>query len=409
VNAALVNIPVWVIGSLVGPLVLPIPAGPVWAIAIFAIGTLTALAFYARRPRSAPQIAAALLITQLTVGIALGALAVVTGLFDRFAAFLFLFAAVNGLAVQRLPFLLAIVAVTGHLTIFLVVGLAVGADGLLIQAFLLASALAILTTGNYMVEDAERREFAQGRLIAALHRQVDDLLHRYLAPDVADTLLREPDRARLGGDELVVTILFADLTGFTTYSERVEPREAVAMLNDRFGRAVPEVVAEGGTIVQFAGDAMMVVFGAPAAQPDHALRAVRAALGLQSATTELDPAGTSGGPRFRVGITTGPALVGNIGGGEVQSFTAIGDTTNLAARLQTFAPPGSVVISETTLAEIGEGALVRALGTPELKGKHTPVAVYELLGLREVPAPASRPSAPSNATDPIATDPIATD
>jgi class 3 adenylate cyclase len=141
------------------------------------------------------------------------------------------------------------------------------------------------------------------------------------------------------------------------------------------------VLADGGTIVQFAGDAMVAIWNAPVRQPDHALRAARVALGMQRATARLaeDP----DRPRFRVGLNTGPALVGNIGGAELQSFTAIGDAVNLAARLQTFAPPGSVVMGERTYELIADLVEVRPLGTPELKGKSVPVEVFELLGLVE--------------------------
>jgi adenylate cyclase len=104
-------------------------------------------------------------------------------------------------------------------------------------------------------------------------------------------------------------------------------------------------------------------------------------LTMQRAMGELAGAGTR--PRFRVGINSGAALVGNIGAAEIRNFSAIGDTTNLAARLQTYAPEGSVVIGASTYDLIRAEAVVRPLGTPELKGKSQPVEVYELLGLRE--------------------------
>jgi adenylate cyclase len=133
-------------------------------------------------------------------------------------------------------------------------------------------------------------------------------------------------------------------------------------------------------VVQFMGDAMMAIFNAPNPQPDHALRAARSALAMQRAVAELPSAGER--PRFRIGLNTGPAIVGNIGAAEIRNFLAIGDTTNLAARLQTYAPEGSVVIGAGTYDLIREHAVVRELGAPELKGKSQPVEVYELLGLR---------------------------
>ena len=148
------------------------------------------------------------------------------------------------------------------------------------------------------------------------------------------------------------------------------------MLNAAFGAVVPIVFREGGTVVQFMGDALMAIFNAPHPQPDHALRAARAALAMQKAVTELPEAGSH--PMFRVGINSGPALVGNIGGAEMRNFA----TTNLAARLQTYAAEGSVVIGASTYDQVREQAVVRSLGAPALKGKSHSVKVYELIGLR---------------------------
>jgi class 3 adenylate cyclase len=111
------------------------------------------------------------------------------------------------------------------------------------------------------------------------------------------------------------------------------------MLNAAFGVAVPIVLAEGGTVTQFMGDAMMAIFNAPNPQPDHAFRAGRAALAIQRGMGGL-PAQNSR-PKFRVGLNSGPALVGNIGAEEMRNFSAIGDTANLAARLQTYAAEGT--------------------------------------------------------------------
>jgi class 3 adenylate cyclase len=140
------------------------------------------------------------------------------------------------------------------------------------------------------------------------------------------------------------------------------------------------VIGLGGTVVQFIGDAIMAIFNAPARQPDHALRAARAALEMQ-ASVEGIAAGREGWPRFRVGINTGPALVGNVGSTEVRSFTAIGDTVNLAARLQGMAEEGRIVIGETTYAQLGATAQVEPLGQLVIKGKSQPVEAFALRGL----------------------------
>jgi len=200
---------------------------------------------------------------------------------------------------------------------------------------------------------------------------------------VASALIEDPGRAALGGVEVEVTVLFADLRGYTAYSERRAPAEVVAMLNSAFAVAVPIVLAEGGAVVQFMGDAMMAIFNAPNPQPDHALRAARAALAMQRDVGQLP--GAAERPLFRIGLNSGPALVGNIGAAEIRNFSALGDTTNLAARLQTYAAEGSVVIGAGTYELIREQAVVRPLGSPQLKGKSKPVEVYELLGLADGP------------------------
>ena len=248
------------------------------------------------------------------------------------------------------------------------------------QALLLISLLSAATLGAQYLEEAERNAFAQGFLVADLHRKVDRLFRQYLSPDVAQALVDDPSRADLGGEVAEVSVLFADLQGFTPFSERTPANEVVAMLNAAFGAAVPAVFAEGGTVVQFMGDALMAVFNAPIRQEDHALRACRAGLRLQQLMTQIQ--GPADNPRFRVGINSGPALVGNIGSAELHNFLAIGDTTNVAARLQSFAPAGSVVMGQQTYDLVHDRVEVRSLGTPDLKGRSKPTEVYELIGLR---------------------------
>jgi class 3 adenylate cyclase len=227
--------------------------------------------------------------------------------------------------------------------------------------------------------DLRRRE-AQARS-DELRERVDRLLHQYLSPEVASGFIADPQRAALGGVEAEVTVLFADLRGYTAYAEPRSPAEVVTHLNAAFGQAVPIILRQGGTVVQFMGDALMAIFNAPNPQPDHALRAARAALAMQQAVRNLPDAGSR--PQFRVGLNSGLALVGNIGAAEIRNFSAIGDTTNLAARLQTYAEEGTVVIGASTYDLIKDWAIVRPLGAPALKGKSQAVEVYELLFLRE--------------------------
>ena len=212
---------------------------------------------------------------------------------------------------------------------------------------------------------------------AAEVRRIEDLFRPYLSPRLAERLEREPELARLGGDEREVSILFADLVGFTSYSEGRDPADVVAMLNEYWGAVVPEVAREGGLVERFAGDAVMVVFNVDGDQPDHAERACRAALGLQRAAARVTVTQPDA-PRFRVGVNTGRTIVGNVGADDHRSFTAIGDATNAAARLQTLAEPGTVVVAATTAAALGEAARLRPLGPQHLKGRREPVEAFLL-------------------------------
>jgi len=215
---------------------------------------------------------------------------------------------------------------------------------------------------------------------ARLYRELGTLFRQFMSPDVAAALLADPDQAALGGSVVDVTALFADLRGFTAFSEGVEPAEIVRMLNRYHGLAVPCILDNGGTIVQFVGDALLALFNAPARQADHARRAVRAALDLQAAVDAIAERESSW-PRFRVGANTGPALVGNIGSETLRGFNAMGDAVNVAARLQTLAEPGQVVIGEATLLAVGPGVRVEPLGDLTVKGRQQPVRAFVVTGL----------------------------
>lgn len=215
---------------------------------------------------------------------------------------------------------------------------------------------------------------------ARLYQELNTLFRQYMSPDVANALLADPAQAALGGELRQLTALFADLKGFTTFSERVTPGEIVEMLNRYHTAAVPCILANGGTIVQFVGDALLALFNAPATQNDHAAAACRAALAMQEAAGLIagEATGDVAWPTFRVGVNTGPALVGNIGSPELRGFNAMGDCVNVAARLQALAEPGTVVIGATTLAGLGRGAEAEHLGKLSLKGKDERVDAYLL-------------------------------
>jgi class 3 adenylate cyclase len=233
------------------------------------------------------------------------------------------------------------------------------------DAALLRSAAAQLSTG---IENAR------------LYQQIDVLFRQYLSPDVASALLADPAQSGLGGAVVEVTALFADLRGFTSFSEDAAPAAVVALLNQYFEIATRCVLTEGGTIVQFVGDALLALFNAPARQPDHPRRAACAALAIQAGIEPL-AAANPGWPRFRIGINTGPALVGNIGSEALRNFNAMGDAVNVASRLESAAEPGTVVLGVVTRDALGDGADVVLLGDLTVKGRRQAVRAYVLRGL----------------------------
>jgi adenylate cyclase len=175
-----------------------------------------------------------------------------------------------------------------------------------------------------------------------------------------------------------ISILFADLQGFTSFSEAHTPQEVTTMLNEYFTSAIPPVVKRfGGEVDRIIGDALMATFNIRGDQPDHALQAARAALAIQRATAEVAHAHPNW-PRFRVGVNTGDAAVGLLGTAGGRTYTAIGDAVNLAARLQGAAPVGGVVIGAETARRLPSVSL-EPMGPIQVKGKTEPVEVYRLL------------------------------
>jgi adenylate cyclase len=174
------------------------------------------------------------------------------------------------------------------------------------------------------------------------------------------------------------TILFADLQGFTSYSERSAPAHVAAMLNGYFGRLVPLLEQQGGVVHQIIGDAVMVIFNQRGDQADHAARAARTALAFQETAAEI-ASGHPDWPRFRAGVNTGEVLAGLVGGASGhRKHGVVGDTVNLAARLESVAPVGKVVVGSQTAATLPPGAMLERLPPLELKGKDEPVEAFVL-------------------------------
>jgi class 3 adenylate cyclase len=189
----------------------------------------------------------------------------------------------------------------------------------------------------------------------------------------------------LQGERKQVTVLFVDVSGFTSLSERLDPEEVHGLMSRAFELMLAEVHRNEGTVNQFLGDGIMALFGAPIAHEDHARRAVRAALGIERALAgfqqELSPRGITF--RARQGLNTGLVVVGSIGGDLRMDYTAVGDTTNVAARLQQVGEPGRVTISESTYRLVHGYFETRRIGDIHLKGKAEPVSAWEIIGEHE--------------------------
>lgn len=229
-------------------------------------------------------------------------------------------------------------------------------------------------TAMVLLEEARQAE-SQRR------REISELFGRYMAPRIVDQILQSPESVRLGGIRQEVTILFADIRGFTTVSEHRAPEEIVSMLNRFLSLATGEILAELGTLDKFLGDGLMAIFNAPVRVEDHEAAAVRAALAMQCALAEqraMFPSEVG----YGIGIHTGETIVGNIGTAELMNYTAIGDAVNVAARLQSEAQLGEVLISGPTFERLQGRFDAQYLGDRPVKGRTQPVSFYRVTGER---------------------------
>jgi class 3 adenylate cyclase len=179
--------------------------------------------------------------------------------------------------------------------------------------------------------------------------------------------------------ERSISVLFADIVGFTGIAERLGPSAAAALLNHFFGTMTDVVFDHEGTLDKFIGDAILATFGAPLTQADHALRAVRTALAMREALVRFNAA--SGGPplRMRIGVNSGVALVGDIGAPRRREFSVLGDVVNTASRLESeVARPDQIVVGGETWRQLHGQVAGRALGAVQVRGRQEPVEAYLL-------------------------------
>jgi adenylate cyclase len=215
--------------------------------------------------------------------------------------------------------------------------------------------------------------------------EIQQLFGRYVHPAVVRQLLADSAAINLGGETREITVLFADIRGYTQLAERMAPGELVRILNDYLNILTEAIWHEEGTLTMFIGDALMAIFNAPLAQADHATRATRAAWAMRAALQRhhaaLPPDAES--VHYGIGVHTGLAVVGNIGARErLQNYTAIGDAVNIAQRLQAGAAD-QIILSAATYQEVAPQILAHALDPLVVKGKTLPLQVYQLDGLND--------------------------
>jgi adenylate cyclase len=253
-------------------------------------------------------------------------------------------------------------------------------DGIWIETArpLVAVALSVFgaTAYQYFVEGREKR-------------QVKQVFSRFVPRDVFDQLIADPSRASLGGKRRDMSVLFADIRGFTTFTEKGKPEDVVAQLNEYFSTMVPVVLAHHGTVDKFVGDMIMALFGAPLDDEDHPDHALETALAMLATLERLNAQWrASGRPPLDigVGINSGEMIAGNIGSESIMSYTVIGDAVNLASRLESLNKQFStrIIISEATLCRLKRGYDMDPLGEVVVKGKSEPVRIF---GVRPAVSP----------------------
>ena len=228
-----------------------------------------------------------------------------------------------------------------------------------------------LTVYSYVIEERQRK-------------QIKETFRQYVAPVVVEQMLKDPSRLKLGGEEKILTVLFSDLEGFTTYSERYRPHEMVEILSEYYNKMTELIFADQGTLNEYVGDELMAIFGAPIEQSDHARRACAAALAMREARHALSAEWARvGRPRLRArtGINSGPMLVGNLGSRYRFAYGVLGDQVNLGSRLEGLNRVyGTEILLGENTARLVEGAFVmREVDMVRVKGRVQAVRTYELV------------------------------
>ncbi|MFH1487981.1 MAG: adenylate/guanylate cyclase domain-containing protein [Pseudomonadota bacterium] len=218
-------------------------------------------------------------------------------------------------------------------------------------------------------------------------KRIRDTFQFYVTPSVVSDVLKNPEKLKLGGDRKDLTVLFSDIAGFTTVSESMSPEDLVHFLNEYLTKMTDIVFKYDGTLDKFIGDAVMAIYGAPLDDPDHPAKACGSALDMMTALALLRKGWEQRGMPLidiRIGINTGPMVVGNMGSQSRFDYTVMGDSVNLGSRLEGINKEygTNIIISEETFHHVTERFVCRRLDAVRVKGKKAPVKIFELIGLR---------------------------
>lgn len=210
-------------------------------------------------------------------------------------------------------------------------------------------------------------------------------LQRYLSPNIVNDIITKKENIVLGGERVECSILFADICGFTSISAKFPPERIVQTLNEYFSAMAKIIFGNQGTLDKFIGDCVMAVFGAPIFTPYSARNAVKTGLDMLRKLEDLQKKWESGeNPSFsvRIGINTGEVIAGNIGSPDRMDYTVVGDNANLASRIESYARPMTVLISESTYVKIKDMVVAKKMKPIMVKGKSWPITTYEITGIQ---------------------------
>ena len=226
-------------------------------------------------------------------------------------------------------------------------------------------------------------DFTERKHLEAEEKRIRQTFGRVVAPRVRDRLLADPSNLNLDGAEQLITVLFADISGFTTYSENNPPKDVFELLNSYLDLAAQAILNEEGTLDKFIGDAVMAIWNSPDPQEDHALRAVRAAQAISDRVAEMHAKSPDSALHltFHTGIATGVAMVGNVGTPEFFNYTAIGDTVNAASRIESAAKSGQTLINKTAYDLVKAHVIADKLEPVKVKGREERISIYDLRGI----------------------------